>query len=549
MDPTPPPTMNGIAEGPCMNTQCARSQGILQGVNDTLLSERTAAVEEATTLGRENIGLRADIARLRADIEQLREQVVRVRAGPKKHTERAWPGMVRQHLLTGDPTWEEVCGQCNKEENMSVNINRVHPNIKFVTREEGDAAIEDLPGSNINNGPFNFNGLPAEVQARIFKIWPFKKGKLVHAISRLDPFVPLKEFPEEAALSRRSGLKRFFFFERKCSITHSGQAPNDLLRMLLVSRRFYFIGIHAFCGLNTFAFSSLGEFHRFCQGIGPARVERLQHLEITLTGNQYLTVALDPKGRLPYSRRTFGLSFLPDCQRLKTLVIHIDESGKRYQRRRYGDSNYKHRRESSKLENLQPLFRANGQEGAWNPVRADWGLVKGFYIDNGGIWSYDQLRQDGGLPHDTDVPSRMSASSGPRQRGSSSSSSSLSSSSSFSSSSSSSGGPHHGRRGPPIGGPGDADMERNSPPDGRAGSEIIEVPSDSDSDEDSLFVSQNNRHNDHLEYNSNRSRHSTSPGTGDAGTPMAIDDEDNEDDHNPHHQHHNSSPSPSPHPS
>lgn len=118
------------------------------------------------------------------------------------------------------------------------------------------------------------------------------------------------------------------------------------------------------------------------------------------------------------------------------------------------------RRESSKLENLQPLFRANGQEGAWNPVRADWELVKGFYIDNGGIWSYDQLRQDGGLPHDTDVPSRMSASSGPRQRGSSSYSSSLSSSSSFSSSSSSSGGPHHGRRGPPIGGPGGQETTR-----------------------------------------------------------------------------------------
>ncbi|KAJ4379022.1 hypothetical protein N0V85_008926 [Neurospora sp. IMI 360204] len=224
---------------------------------------------------------------------------------------------------------------------MSVKINWVHPNIKFVTPEEGDAAVPDPPGP-VDNRQFNFNALPAEVQARIFKLWLFKEGKLIHAISRLDPFVPNEDFPEEAALRKRSGLKHVFFFgERNCSIACSGQPPNSLLRILLVCRRFYFIGIHCFYGLNTFAFSSLGEFHRFCQGIQPRRVERIQHLEITLTGNQYLTVPLDEKGRIPYSRRTSPLSFLADCHSLRTLVIYINESGKDYARRRYENQDIK----------------------------------------------------------------------------------------------------------------------------------------------------------------------------------------------------------------
>ncbi|KAI2771688.1 hypothetical protein F4815DRAFT_488792 [Daldinia loculata] len=52
-----------------------------------------------------------------------------------------------------------------------------------------------------------------------------------------------------------------------------------MLKPLLVCKRWYFIGVHAFYGANTFAFSSLGEWHRFCNGIGTARVQRLVNVE------------------------------------------------------------------------------------------------------------------------------------------------------------------------------------------------------------------------------------------------------------------------------
>ncbi|EGZ68151.1 hypothetical protein NEUTE2DRAFT_169926 [Neurospora tetrasperma FGSC 2509] len=569
-DLTPPPSLNGDGpnqEGPCTNTQCAHARGILVGLNDTLRTERDRAREEA---------------------DDLRREVNRLKAKKAKHTQVTWPEMLRQHIATRQPPWKTVWKQCNKEENMSVRINWVHPNIKFVTPEEGEAAVLDAavpdvadPDAAISDpsgpGPghhrrFNFNALPAEVQARIFKLWLFKKGKLIHVISRLDPFVPNEDFPEEAALRNRSGLKNVFFGgERRCNITDSGQNPNSLLRVLLVCRRFFFIGIHCFYGLNSFAFSSLGEFSRFCQGIGPARVSRLQHLEITLMGNQYLTVPLDRNGRIPVSRRTSPLSFLLDCHRLKSLVIFVNESEKTYTRCRYENSiiqdfmvrqtagqpnQRKHRalrciqgmdfiyalrglewirfydlykaiastsrtairepvadwsfvedvtntatmqkvpsrRESSRLENLEPLFSDNGQQEAWNPGQADWELVKSFYIDK---WSYDQLRQDS--PH---IPSHMSASSDPRQGHSLSSSSSSSSS-----------GPHHGRAGPALSAAGSSmtdaidlgnsestpgpNTETDLPPrstTGRVASVMIELSSDSesDSDDDNLFVSQRN---------------------------------------------------------
>lgn len=43
--------------------------------------------------------------------------------------------------------------------------------------------------------------------------------------------------------------------------------PNVLLAPLLVSRAWNFWGAHFFYSDNTFAFSSLGEFGRFCEGI------------------------------------------------------------------------------------------------------------------------------------------------------------------------------------------------------------------------------------------------------------------------------------------
>ena len=52
-----------------------------------------------------------------------------------------------------------------------------------------------------------------------------------------------------------------------------------------------------------------------------------------LTGSQYLVAPPDDRGRSPLSRRSFPLSWLTDLPRLKTLVVHINESGKQYVRR------------------------------------------------------------------------------------------------------------------------------------------------------------------------------------------------------------------------
>ncbi|KAK1725266.1 uncharacterized protein BDZ83DRAFT_620288 [Colletotrichum acutatum] len=81
--------------------------------------------------------------------------------------------------------------------------------------------------------------------------------------------------------AKKSGLpRRFHLSGTSCNITY-GMKPNTRLALLTVCKRWYYFGLHAFYGLNTFAFSSLGEFGRFCTGIGEARRERIQHIELS----------------------------------------------------------------------------------------------------------------------------------------------------------------------------------------------------------------------------------------------------------------------------
>ncbi len=125
--------------------------------------------------------------------------------------------------------------------------------------------------------PFPFEKLPANIQSGIFRTWLHFDGQLVHALSRLDHFVVPETLPTDKELKAQSGLPNRFFISSEepanCSITHDTSSPNELLRVLNVSKRWLFLGVHAFYGLNTFAFSSLGEFSRFMRGIGPRRVQ------------------------------------------------------------------------------------------------------------------------------------------------------------------------------------------------------------------------------------------------------------------------------------
>ncbi|KAK3364991.1 hypothetical protein B0T24DRAFT_598310 [Lasiosphaeria ovina] len=128
-------------------------------------------------------------------------------------------------------------------------------------------------------------------------------GQLVHAFSRLDPYEQPAAFPDDEELGRQTGFKHVFYWESsRCNITRDCLDPNDVL---------------------TSAFSSLGEFARFSRGIGYARLDRLQHVEITLVGNQYFTEPADAKGRIPFSRRTYALTWLPDCPSVISIVVSI----------------------------------------------------------------------------------------------------------------------------------------------------------------------------------------------------------------------------------
>lgn len=223
----------------------------------------------------------------------------------------------------------------------------VHPNITLARPSNRRLRAHTYGEENFRN-PNKFHqflDLPANIQANIFRLWLHLDGRLVHCMSRLDPY----QQPTELAPSASCFPNKFYWSRnRACSITEDTQDPKDILRLLCVCKSFYFKGVHAFYGLNTFAFSSLGEFCRFCTGIGTARAARLQHIELTWMGNQYLTNKPEkketmedgrpdteaPKGRW-LSRRTSPLFHLQEMPRLLTMVVFINESEKGYIRRKY----------------------------------------------------------------------------------------------------------------------------------------------------------------------------------------------------------------------
>ncbi|KAK4032377.1 hypothetical protein C8A01DRAFT_50827 [Parachaetomium inaequale] len=317
----------------CVNPQCRRREGMLKAEIDRLNARIQQLEDEAQAKSGEIRQLSQDKRVLNEENDTLKAKL----AGRGKHTKRTWPEVLRTYLRNSHPdraAYAKIHRQCCKEENMSTRLELVHPDIKFVAprrrrREPPDS--EDDASNADDDAP----ELPCDVQAIILKLVLYKAGQIIHCISRLDPFVQPEEIPSDEDLGEhRSGLiNRFFWGERECSLSGDGIKPNDLLSLLSVNKRLHFVGVHIFYGLNTFAFSSLGELGRFCQGLGTARVARIQHVEFLLTGNQYLTTPLDTRRKVPFSRRSFPLTWLADMYRLKTLVIHVNETGKAYVRR------------------------------------------------------------------------------------------------------------------------------------------------------------------------------------------------------------------------
>lgn len=240
-----------------------------------------------------------------------------------------------------------------KQENMSMDISITHPDIKLVSYALSNRVLQIAyrpvdfgpPANNPDNSPpvveepapFPFERLPLDIQGRIFKLI-FEKPTLVHCLSRLDASHPPMNFHSSP---RRTGLlHRFHIGTRPCCLPLAHK-PNNILRALLVSKRWLYIGVHAFYGTNTFAFSSLGELGKFFNGIGRARVERIQHIELMWHGNLMNPGAtLVPQGngqtRLhKVSKRTLALKWFTQTRRLRTLLVHISESDRSRVRRPY----------------------------------------------------------------------------------------------------------------------------------------------------------------------------------------------------------------------
>ncbi|KAI0152680.1 hypothetical protein GGR57DRAFT_513586 [Xylariaceae sp. FL1272] len=189
--------------------------------------------------------------------------------------------------------------------------------------------IRFLPGSI-----FRFGDLPREIQWKILKK-VFPTNEIIHCLSRLDPYNPPLDFTDPALPLNRKGHSvgsgypnRFHIGKGPCSIVKAAK-PNDVIGYFLVCKRWYFLGAHLFYGTNTFAFSSLGEFGRFCNGIKKARVQRLVNVEIMWRGS------LMPRQDNKISLRNITLTWLMRASRLRTLVVHINESSKNYMRRAY----------------------------------------------------------------------------------------------------------------------------------------------------------------------------------------------------------------------
>ncbi|KXJ89861.1 hypothetical protein Micbo1qcDRAFT_121355, partial [Microdochium bolleyi] len=193
---------------------------------------------------------------------------------------------------------------------------------------------------------FAFDDLPESVQIRIFQFL-FVKDRLVHCLSRLDHGYAPPNFPAESRKRRSELPHRFYWGYKNCNVS-TAHKPRNVLKYLLVCKRWCYLGVHAFYGCNTFAFSSLGELGKFFNGIGPARVARIRHIELFWHGSIMAAkehiIEHDPGNKKitpqnpkiwKTNQRTLPLKMLLIAYSLCTFAIHIAEGDNRRTRRRY----------------------------------------------------------------------------------------------------------------------------------------------------------------------------------------------------------------------
>ncbi|KAL6804022.1 hypothetical protein J3E68DRAFT_434359 [Trichoderma sp. SZMC 28012] len=271
--------------------------------------ERKRAIEQ----------LNARIIQLEARKRQLEDRIVRL-SQPRntlRKTQVTWPDRI------GSESWETIYKLSCLEGNASPKLTKLHPdlNLRRPTNRElqADLLQDDLsehqrprpfdmlagktPRGNVLRGKLPTK-IPDEVQFQILRHFFDFRGKVVHAISRLDPHHPLDEAPMNRN-QRPSYLHRL----------HVGRTP---------------VSIQFAPDPNVFLAPLLG---RFAKGIR-ANVQRLQHIQIFWQGSQHLTFEINDRGKYT-SRRTFALVWLPEAIRLKTLGVYVQESNEEYMRRQH----------------------------------------------------------------------------------------------------------------------------------------------------------------------------------------------------------------------
>ncbi|KAL6817888.1 hypothetical protein J3E69DRAFT_358178 [Trichoderma sp. SZMC 28015] len=271
--------------------------------------ERKRAIEQ----------LNAKIIQLEARNRQLEDRIVRL-SQPRntlRKTQVTWPDRI------GSESWETIYKLSCLEGNASPKLTKLHPdlNLRRPTNRELQAdLLQDDPSEHQRPRPFDMlagktpggnvlrgmlpTKIPDEVQFQILRHFFDFRGKVVHAISRLDPHHPLDEAPMNLN-QRPSYLHRL----------HVGRTP---------------VSIQFAPDPNVFLAPLLG---RFAKGIR-ANVQRLQHIEIFWQGSQHLTFEINDRGKYT-SRRTFALVWLPEAIRLKTLGVYVQESNEEYMRRQH----------------------------------------------------------------------------------------------------------------------------------------------------------------------------------------------------------------------
>ncbi len=151
--------------------------------NETL----TAQLNEANALVHQQEGR----------IRELEERIRAFREG--KHHTVTWPTELARYLRgDGGLTYEQIVKLFCKESNMSTKYRYVHPTITFIKPVElgnegsnlgkgakASCLAATLAGKDMTGRFRHFERLPSNALRRIFEIWLYKPGCLVHCISAL----------------------------------------------------------------------------------------------------------------------------------------------------------------------------------------------------------------------------------------------------------------------------------------------------------------------------------------------------------------------------